>query len=55
MDRADLIIRSQRVVTPETIGPACVHIRNGVIKALGDWDEVLEPSVQLVDLDARVG
>ncbi|MEJ7619088.1 MAG: allantoinase AllB [Pyrinomonadaceae bacterium] len=36
----DLIIRSQRVVTPETIGPASVHIREGIIMALAGWDEV---------------
>ena len=48
MDKPDLIIRSQRVVLPETIGPAAVHIRDGVIVALTGWDEVL-PAVTLVD------
>src|SRR5215204_5929268 len=55
MDRLDLIIRSRKVVTPEIIGPACVHIRNGIIVALSEWDEVLEPEVSLVDAgDAAV-
>ena len=49
MDKLDLIIRSHRVVTPETVRPASVHIRNGVIEALGKWDEVVEPEVPLVD------
>ena len=49
MDGPDLIIRSQRVVTPENIGPASVRIRNGVIEALGEWDEVLESAVPFVD------
>jgi len=39
MDKPDLIIRSRRVVTPETISPASVHIRNGIIAALSEWDE----------------
>ncbi len=40
MDKPDLIIRSRRVVMPETISPASVHIRNGVIAALGEWDNI---------------
>jgi len=48
MEAADLIIRSQRVVTPESIEPASMHIRAGVIAALGSWDEIPE-NVSLVD------
>ena len=40
MDKPDLIIRSRRVVTPETINPASVRIRDGVIAALGEWDDI---------------
>ncbi len=40
MDKPDLIIRSRRVVMPETVSPASVHIRDGIIAALGEWDEV---------------
>jgi allantoinase len=42
MDNSDLIIRSRRVVLPETIAPASVHIRGGVIAALGAWNDVPE-------------
>lgn len=45
----DLIIRSQRVVTPETVRPAWVHIRNGLIETLAKWDEVLDSDASLVD------
>lgn len=48
MDKSDLIIRSRRVVTPETIAPASVHVRNGIVTALGGWDEAPE-QVPLVD------
>lgn len=47
-NRSDLIIRSHRVVMPETIAPASVHIREGVIVALGGWGEV-SAQVPLVD------
>ncbi len=47
-DRLDLIIRSRRVVTPETVSPASVHIRNGVIAALCEWDKI-SADVPLVD------
>jgi allantoinase len=39
MDKSDLIIRSRRVVTPDAIAPASVHIRDGIIARLGAWDE----------------
>ncbi len=34
------IIRSRRVVTPIIIGPASVHISEGKIERLGEWDDV---------------
>jgi len=40
MDKPDLIIRSRQVIVSETVSPASVHIRNGIIAALGEWDEV---------------
>ncbi len=40
MDSSDLIIRSRRVVLPETIEPATIHIKNGVISAIGGFDEI---------------
>src|SRR5687767_5622871 len=48
MNTLDLIIRSQRVVMPEKIGAASVHIHEGVIQAIGKWDEVPE-NVALLD------
>jgi len=49
MKPPDLIIRSRRVVTPEKIEPASVHIRDGVIAALGDWDELPPSQISFVD------
>ena len=46
MDKLDLIIRSHRVVTPETVRPASVYIRGGIIVALGEWDDVSEQVVE---------
>ncbi|HEY0658672.1 MAG TPA: allantoinase AllB [Pyrinomonadaceae bacterium] len=40
MDKPELIIRSRRVVTPENVSPASVHIRDGIIAALGEWDDI---------------
>jgi allantoinase len=39
MDTPDLVIRSTRVVMPEAIRPAAVHIRGGVIAAVGEWED----------------
>ncbi len=38
----DLVIRGERVVTPEAAGPASIHIRNGLIVAIAKRDEVPE-------------
>jgi allantoinase len=40
MDPADLVLRSQRVVTPEGLRPAAVYIRRAKIEHLGPADEV---------------
>ena len=40
METHDLVIRSARVVTPESIGPAAVRIRDGKIHAVTGWDEI---------------
>jgi len=37
---ADLVLRSERVVTAAGVEPACVHIRNGVIEAISAHDEI---------------
>jgi allantoinase len=36
----DLVIRGRRVVMPEGVGPASIHIRNGVIDAVRAFDDV---------------
>jgi len=38
----DFVIRGERVVTPEAVGPASIHIRNGLIVAIAKRDEVPE-------------
>lgn len=45
---ASLIIRSRRVVFPDRIAPACIHIQDGVICKIGEWNEI-EPAAQLFD------
>ena len=34
------VVRSRRVVTPEGVTPAAIHIRAGVIERVADWDDV---------------
>ena len=48
MNKTDLIVRSRRVVTTETIAPASIHIRDGSIAALSEWDDA-PPQVPLAD------
>ena len=35
-----LVIRGQRVVTPDDVRPASIHIRDGRIEAVGAFDDV---------------
>ena len=37
---AELIIRGRNVVLPDAIGPRSIHVRDGVIDAVRDYDEV---------------
>jgi allantoinase len=54
MENSDLIIRSRRVVTAESAGPASVHIHRGVITHIAEWDGI-RTDVPLVDAsDAAV-
>ena len=39
IEKPDLVIRSRKVVTPDAVRPASVHISGGVITAIGEWDE----------------
>ena len=36
----NLIVRAQRVITPQGERPAAIHIRNGIITAVADFDDV---------------
>lgn len=49
----DQIIRSRRVVTPLMIGPASVHIGDGKIAAVREWDDV-PAGIPLTDAGASV-
>ena len=40
MPSPDLVVRGQRVVTPDSTGPASVHVAGGRIVAVGAFDEV---------------
>jgi allantoinase len=48
VERTELVLRSRRVVRPEGVGPADVHVRGGVITAVGAPGPVPEGS-RLVD------
>jgi allantoinase len=54
MDESDLIIRSRRVVMPDAISPASVHIRDGVISVLGEWNDVPAQALLVDSGDAVV-
>ena len=45
----DLVIRSRRVVTPAAMGHAAIHIRDGTISAVSDYDDV-PAGAQLYDV-----
>src|ERR1044072_1917426 len=40
MPSPDLCIRGQRVITPESDGPASIHIRGGRVEDIFEFDEV---------------
>ncbi|MCK6592682.1 MAG: amidohydrolase family protein, partial [Polyangiaceae bacterium] len=42
MSAPDLVIRSRRVAGQRGVGPASVHIRNGRIDKMGEFDDVPE-------------
>jgi allantoinase len=46
----DLIIRARRVVLPDTIAPRSVHIRDGKIVSVSDYDEVAA-DCEVVEVD----
>lgn len=46
----DLVIRGRQVVTPKSIAPASIHIRDGVIIAVGEYDHV-DSATEVIDTD----
>src|SRR5688500_14652162 len=44
MPSPDIVIRGQRVITPESGGPAAVHVRGGRVVAVTAFDEVPDGS-----------
>src|SRR5829696_633984 len=40
MSSPELVIRGRKVVTPEAVAPASVHVRGGVISFVGAYDEI---------------
>ena len=48
MSSPELIIRGQKVVTPDGIAPASVHVRDGIISAVGGFEEI-PPTCEVID------
>ncbi|MDQ3253975.1 MAG: amidohydrolase family protein, partial [Acidobacteriota bacterium] len=40
MPTLDLVVRGQQIITPDSTGPASIHIRSGRITALRPFDDV---------------
>lgn len=52
MNSPDIIIRSRRVALPDGIGPASLHISDGVIRAIKEWDDVSPETAETPVADA---
>lgn len=50
-----VILRSRNVVTPTGIRPSTIHVRNGVIERLGDFDDAPAPVTDYGDLTLMPG
>jgi dihydroorotase-like cyclic amidohydrolase len=50
MSETDLIIRGRRVVLIDRIAPASIHIRDGRIVSIGDFEELAKGGAP-VDVD----
>ena len=53
MPLPDLIIRGPRVVLPDTIGPRSIHIREGKIVSITDYDRSTV-DCEVIDVERRV-
>jgi len=52
MPSPDLCLRGRHVITPDSDGPAAVHVRDGRVFAVGAFDDV--PDLHVVQLDAHL-
>ena len=50
MPAPDLIIRGSKVVLPDTIEPRSIHIREGKIVALTEYDRTATPDAELIEV-----
>ncbi|HEX9943540.1 MAG TPA: allantoinase AllB [Thermoanaerobaculia bacterium] len=55
MDRPDFILRSERVVTPEGVHPATVHVRRDRIESVGPFEDASGPAFDCGDLVVMPG
>src|SRR5690349_3564008 len=44
----DLVIRARKVVLPDAIGPCSIHVRDGVIDSVREYDDV-QGARELID------
>ena len=51
MPAPDLIIRGSNVVLPDTIAPRSVHVRDGKIVAISDYDQASTTDAELIEVD----
>jgi allantoinase len=47
-NEAKWLLRAQRVVLPDGIAPACLHIQDGVVGKIAEWDDI-DPAARLFD------
>lgn len=52
MTSPDLIIRGHKVVTPDAIAAASIHIRDGVVSEVGAYDEI-SSECEVIDVDEK--
>ena len=50
MPATNLVVRSRRVVLPESIAPASIHIRDGVIDSISSYENV-PAGCELIETD----
>jgi allantoinase len=46
---ADIFVRGRRVLTPEGVRPASIHISDGIIRAVGEVDDIPSPGCPVLE------